>query len=269
MARTRDAKSARESKPKPSEASNGRSPKGRLHEEAASMLRKIILSGELAPGERLREVQISERLGMSRTPVREAFRTLAAEDLIDLLPNRSVVVSDVKVADTPDVFAVLGVLEALAAQLACHRMTGDQIDILMGLQDDLETQFQASDRGAYAETNRIIHELIVEGSENQALITAWRMVLPRVQRARTLNNLDRARWAEAAAEHRQMTDALAARNGQRLAELILLHFDNGVASMLKQHPTEMKKHKYTKFPIRTLTERGESLLRKYRSRHSS
>jgi len=217
-----------------------RAVRGQLHQEAAEMLRKIILSGELAPGERLREVAISERLGMSRTPVREAFRTLAAEDLVSLLPNRSVVVSEVNMADTPDVFAVLGALEALAGQYACRRMNGDQIDILGELQDDLEAQFKIGDRVAYTETNRIIHELIVEGSQNTALITAWRMLLPRVQRARTLNNLDRQRWGQAVKEHRAMYQALAARDATLLATLMRQHFDNGIAWMSKARFKEIK-----------------------------
>lgn len=236
---------------------DGRAVKGRLHQQAAAMLRKIILSGELAPGERLREVAISERLGMSRTPVREAFRTLAAEDLIDLLPNRSVVVSHVNTEDTPDVFTVLATLEALAGQYACRRMTGDQIDHLAELQDRLEAQFEAGDRIAYAETNQLIHELIVEGSDNAALISAWRMVLPRVQRARTLNNLDRRRWTQAVVEHRKILEALAARDGTLLASLMKLHFDNGIASMQKKGEAARPEPKEYKYRPRYIRRRGE------------
>src|SRR5690606_6918904 len=104
----------------------GRQQKGWRHKDAVALLREMILSGELAPGERLREVAISGRLGMSRTPVREAFRTLAAEGLVELLPNRSVVVAELNESESIDVFAVLGTLEALAGQLACQRMTAAQ-----------------------------------------------------------------------------------------------------------------------------------------------
>ncbi len=72
---------------------------------------------------------LSDVLGMSRTPIREAFRTLAAEGLIDLLPNRSVVVSMPDKSEAADVFAVLGVLESLAGQLACRRMSRAQMEI--------------------------------------------------------------------------------------------------------------------------------------------
>ncbi|MDB5456729.1 MAG: GntR family transcriptional regulator [Caulobacter sp.] len=208
--------------------------KGWMLQDAVAVLRRLILSGELPPGERLREVAISERLGMSRTPIREAFRTLAAEGLVDLLPNRSVMVSEVNSADAPDVFAVLGALESLAAQFACARMSDEQVAVLVELQTTLERQFEMAERVGYTETNQLIHELIVEGSNNAALTMAWRMILPRAQRVRTLNNLDRRRWAEAVNEHRQITDALVARDAARLGSLMQLHFDNGVDSMVRR-----------------------------------
>src|SRR5690606_32920552 len=82
--------------------------KGQLHTEAANRLRSMILSGELPPGARLREVQLCDQLGVSRTPVREAFRTLAAEGLVDLLPNKSVVVSELHAPDLEHLFIVFG-----------------------------------------------------------------------------------------------------------------------------------------------------------------
>lgn len=208
--------------------------KGWLHQDAVAVLRRLILSGELPPGERLREIPISERLGVSRTPVREAFRTLAAEGLIDLLPNRSVEVSEINNEDAADAFAVLGVLEALAARFACERMPEDKIQTLADLQAALEDQFATADRVGYTETNRQIHELMVESSGNLALITAWRMILPRAQRARTLNNLDRRRWADAVREHRAMLTAIQQRDGAALALLIQEHFDNGVQSIIQR-----------------------------------
>lgn len=207
--------------------------KGWLHQDAVAVLRRLILSGDLPPGERLREIPISERLGVSRTPVREAFRTLAAEGLLDLLPNRSVVVSHINSEDAADGFAVLAVLEGLAGEFACQRMTGDQVNALEDLQDLLEDQFQKADRVGYTETNRQIHELIMESSHNASLIVAWRMILPRVQRARTLNNLDRRRWAEAVDEHRQILEAIRRRDAEAVSALFRRHFDKGAQSILK------------------------------------
>jgi len=219
---------------------NVRQQKGWRHKDAVSLLREMILSGELAPGERLREVAISERLGMSRTPVREAFRTLAAEGLVELLPNRSVVVAELNESESIDVFAVLGTLEALAGQLACQRMTPEQLDALEALQQELERHFRNLDRAGYIRANRAIHELMVEASSNTSLILAWRLILPRAERARSVNTLDRNRWATAVAEHRKIFAALAARDGPLLSALMQDHFAQGVIERMSRNRVRVR-----------------------------
>jgi len=201
------------------------------------ILRAMILSGELAPGARLREVSLSEQLGMSRTPIREAFRTLAAEGLVDLLPNRSVLVSELDKGAAADVFVVLGTLEALAAELACQNMTADQLEHIGELQDDLEKHFLSSNRQSYLQANRLIHSAIVEASNNQSLIMAWRLLLPRAERARQISTRDHARWAEAYKEHGRIFNAIATRDAELVKKLMAEHFANGVRA-LKQSERE-------------------------------
>ena len=207
--------------------------KGLLHNDAAQILRNMILSGELAPGERLREISMSKQLGMSRTPIREAFRTLAAEGLVDLLPNRSVLVSELDKGQAAEVFVVLGALEALAAELACQNMTADQLEYLAELQDDLQRHFLSSDRRSYLEANRLIHSHIVDASRNQSLILAWRLLLPRAERARQISTRDHGRWAEAYGEHGKIFTAIVARDAALVKRLMAEHFANGVLSMKK------------------------------------
>jgi DNA-binding GntR family transcriptional regulator len=208
--------------------------KGSLHQDAVAELRKMIVSGEFLPGERLREVAVSQRLGMSRTPLREAFRTLAAEGLVNLLPNRSVVVSELDPTEAADVFALLGSMEALAAQQACKRMTNEEIAELGQLQAEMRRNYELNDRTTYNDLNRRVHELMVEGSKNLSLILAWRLILPRADRARRLNTLDRASWAEFLQKHQQIYDALAARNANLLSALMQDHFDHAVDRMTRR-----------------------------------
>lgn len=212
--------------------------KGRLRLDAVNTIRKMILSGELPPGERLREVALSEQLGMSRTPIREAFRTLAAEGLVDLLPNRSVVVSIPDKSEAADVFTVLGTLEALAGQLACRRMTAEQIDILGELQADMDKYFRKSDRLSYLEANRLIHEHIVEAAGSPSLLLAWRLLLPRAERARHVSTLDHDRWKAAYAEHGAIFKAIRARDEALIKQLLESHFAKGVESMKKSEAKE-------------------------------
>ena len=212
--------------------------KGWRHQDAVVLLRQLIEVGELAPGERLREVAISQRLGMSRTPVREAFRTLAAEGLVALLPNRSVIVSEVHQSEMADIFGVLGMLEGLAAEQACERITEEEIAILASLQEDLERQYGSLDRASYVKTNRRIHEVIVESSRNSALILAWRAILPHADRARNAANVDRSRWTEAVYEHRLIYWAIAARDKAQTGVLMRAHFQNGMVYAVRAPETE-------------------------------
>jgi len=205
-----------------------RPPKGSRHRAAVDVLRQMIQLGELPPGARPGEVAISEQLGMSRTPVREAFRTLVAEGLLELLPSGRVKVPEFEESEAVDVFAVLGALEALAGQLACLRMTSEQLDALRALQAEMEVHFANLDRAQYIRTNRAIHELMVMASDNTALIVAWRMIAPRGERARALLTYNRGHWVDAVEAHRRIVAALADRDGQGLSALMHDHFARGV-----------------------------------------
>jgi DNA-binding GntR family transcriptional regulator len=202
--------------------------KGKLHLEATEALRSLIVSGALRPGERLREVRLCEALGVSRTPVREALRTLAAEGMVDLLPNRSAVVAELRSPDIAQLFDVVGALEALAGELACRRVTEAEIAEIAEIYSNMVMNYERGDRAPYLELNHRIHRRVVEIAGNPVLLSTWQSLLPRVERARALANLDPGRWIAAVAEHSRMLAALAARDGATLARLTREHFDNGL-----------------------------------------
>jgi DNA-binding GntR family transcriptional regulator len=211
-----------------------RPPKGSRHRAAVDVLRQMIQLGELPPGTRPGEVAISLQLGMSRTPVREAFRTLVAEGLLELLPSGRVKVPEFEESEAVDVFAVLGALEALAGQLACLRMTADQLQTLRDLQAEMEVHFANLDRAEYIRTNRAIHELMVMASGNAPLAVVWRMTAPRAERARALLTYNRGHWVNAVEAHRQIVAALADRDGVRLSALMHDHFARGVIDRISR-----------------------------------
>ncbi|GHA13807.1 GntR family transcriptional regulator [Devosia pacifica] len=202
--------------------------KGRLHTEAAARLRSMILSGELPPGARLRELQLCEQLGVSRTPVREAFRTLAAEGLLDLLPNRSVVVSQLRAPDLEHLFVVFGAVEGFAAELACKRITEAEIGEIGRLLAEMIDFHARKERAPYMRVNQLIHQRTVEIAANPVLLSVWQSLAPRVERARALANLDTGRWTGALFEHTKMFTALAARDGALLSQLTREHFLNSL-----------------------------------------
>jgi DNA-binding GntR family transcriptional regulator len=202
--------------------------KGKLHAAAAQELRAMIVSGELAPGTRLREVQICNQLGVSRTPVREAFRTLAAEGMVELLPNRSVVVAGLHSPEVGDLYEVVAALEALAGELACKRVTEKELAEIAGIHSEMLGCYERRERGAYLDLNHRIHRRIVEIAGNPVLLATWHSLVPRVERARAIANLDPSRWLAAVYEHSKMLTALARRDGTLLAQLTREHFMNGL-----------------------------------------
>lgn len=202
--------------------------KGMLHAAAADALRRRILTGEFLPGMRLREVQLCEQFNVSRTPIREALRTLAAEGLVDLLPNRSVVVTELRAPEIADLFRVFGTIEGLAAELACDKITDEEIREIGVLVSELVNHHAQRDRARYLEVNQAIHRRTIEVANNQVLHGVWQSLLPRVERARALATLDVNRWVGALIEHSMMFAALAARNGPELGELTRKHFLNSL-----------------------------------------
>jgi DNA-binding GntR family transcriptional regulator len=124
----------------------------------AERLREMIIEGRLAPGARLNERVLCERLGVSRTPLREAFRVLAAEGLIELQPNRSAQVVALSEGDVRESFEVMGALEALSGELACRRITDDEIAEIKALTFEMLACHARRDLPAYYRLNRAIHD---------------------------------------------------------------------------------------------------------------
>jgi DNA-binding GntR family transcriptional regulator len=207
--------------------------RGSLHTEATVRLREMIMSGELAPGTRLREVALCGQFGVSRTPVREALRTLAAEGLVRLLPNRSVMVSGIEAKELGELVPVFASIEALAARTACSRITDGEIVEIGGLLAQMIDFHASRDRREYLRINQTIHRRTVEISGNSVLIGIWLQLVPRMERARAIPNLDMDRWTGALIEHTKMYTALAARNGDLLAALTEQHFMNGLPHLLR------------------------------------
>jgi DNA-binding GntR family transcriptional regulator len=215
-------------------APDSRAPrKGELHGNAVAALREMIVTGELAPGSRLKEVELGAALGVSRTPLREAIKVLASEGLVLLLQNRSALVSELDLAGCEALYEVVIVLEELAARLACSRISDQEVAEIARLHEAMVAHHEQDELAAYFELNQQIHGGIVQASDNAVLIDTWSRLNHQVRRAKFLPNVvRRTRWPEAVREHETMLAALKARDGERLASLVRPHFANGL-SVLK------------------------------------
>ena len=172
-------------------ARHSRSPGSTLPEAAAERLRTLIIEGVLAPGARLNERELSERLGVSRTPLREAFRMLAADGLLVQLPNRGAQVVALSREDVRHAFEVMGALEGLAGELAAARVTDADIAGLRALQAEMEAAHARHDLPAYYRINRAIHDRLNAIAANPVLTQTYRTLNARLHALSFRSNLNR------------------------------------------------------------------------------
>ncbi len=205
-----------------------------LHEEAADRLRDLIVQGRLVPGARLNERLLTAQLGLSRTPLREAFKVLATEGLVELLPNRGAIVSQVDPVRLAETLAVMGALEALAGELACISASDGQINEIRSLHFEMLANHARGDLAGYFKFNQAIHLKIVKYSGNNVLYNAYRQLNANVRRARYMANLSRERWDAAVREHGEILDALSARDVAGIKALLADHLAHKLASVLAE-----------------------------------
>ena len=203
-----------------------------LHEEATERLRDLIVQGRLTPGARLNERVLTAQLGVSRTPLREAFKVLATEGLVELLPNRGAIVSEIDALRVAETLAVMGALEALAGEFACLNATDGQINEIRSLHHEMLANHARGDLAGYFKFNQAIHLKIVKYSGNTVLYNTYRQLNANVRRARYMANLSQERWDAAVREHGEILEALAARDVVRIKALLADHLAHKVASLL-------------------------------------
>jgi DNA-binding GntR family transcriptional regulator len=205
--------------------------KGRLHGAAVTALRERIVAGQLLPGAFLREKELCEELGISRTPLREAIRTLAREGLVRLAPNRGAIVTPLDLDEVEALYQTVGHIEAAAAKLACQKASREEVAAISVLHHQMMIAYVQRDLASYILLNQDIHRSIVHASHNFVLLEVWDLLAPRVRRARAAANLYPSRWDAAVHEHEEMQAALIARDGERLGALMEPHYLNGLAVM--------------------------------------
>jgi DNA-binding GntR family transcriptional regulator len=202
-----------------------------LHDELVGRLRDMIVEGALAPGTRVPERELCARFGVSRTPLREALKVLASEGLLALLPNRGAQVTSLTTADIDEMFPVMGALEALAGELTCARITDEEIAEIRALHYQMVLHYTRRELPEYFHLNQNIHERILEIAGNSTLTRMYAGLAGRVRRARYVANMTKSRWGQAVEEHEAILDALARRDGPRLARILKMHLQNKCATV--------------------------------------
>src|SRR5690349_1414225 len=172
-------------------------PRANLHQQVANRLRQMLVEGRIAPGAKLNERELSEVLQVSRTPLREAIKMLAAEGLVELLPNRGAIAVSLSEADVLNTFEVMAGLEGLSGELAAQRITPQELAEIQAMQFEMMAAYTRRDLSAYYSLNARIHNAINTAAKNPVLASVYNQVNARLQALRFRSNQDGEKWKRA------------------------------------------------------------------------
>jgi DNA-binding GntR family transcriptional regulator len=194
-----------------------------LHDQVSARLRAMLIEGRVAPGAKLNERELCEQLKVSRTPLREAIKLLAAEGLVDLLPNRGAAAVKLNQADVVNTFELLAALEGLSGELAAQRIDDAQLAEVRALHYEMLACFTRRDLPGYYRLNAQIHSAINAAAGNPVLAATYRSINARVQSLRFRTNQNEAKWKLAVKEHERMIEALTAHDADALRNVLVEH----------------------------------------------
>lgn len=205
-----------------------------LRDVVFNTLRKAILTGQLKPGERLMEVHLANRLGVSRTPIREAIRKLELEGLVIMIPRRGAEVARITEKSLKDVLEVRRALDALSVELACDRITQEDISRLLEACRAFERAVREGDASVIASEDVALHDIIVEATGNVRLQQLVNNLSEQMYRFRFVYIKEESRHDNLIAEHREIYESIVSRDKERAAAAARLHIDNQERSIIRQ-----------------------------------
>ena len=202
-----------------------------LRDVVFNTLRKAILRGNLEPGERLREIHLADKLGVSRTPIREAIRKLELEGLVVMIPRKGAVVAEITEKSLRDVLEVRRALEALAVRLACEKILDAEVEELKVAAERFEEALEPGDVTAFAEADVRFHDIIYRATDNQRLIQLLYNLREQMYRYR-VEYLKREDAHETLLEeHQAIIETIEKRDVAKAVEAVRTHIDNQVVAV--------------------------------------
>ena len=203
-----------------------------LRDVVFNTLRQAILRGELKPGERLMEIQLANKLGVSRTPIREAIRKLELEGLVLMIPRKGAEVADIKEKNLRDVLEVRRALEILAVRLACERITDEQIVELRQAASDFKFTLKNEDITKIAEADVKFHDVIYEATGNKKLIQLLNNLREQMYRYRVEYLKNESAYKKLLDEHEEIINKIENRSTQEAIDVVCRHIDNQVKTVV-------------------------------------
>ena len=202
-----------------------------LRDVVFNTLREAILKGELKPGERLMELQLAARLGVSRTPIREAIRMLEQEGLAVTIPRRGAEVAKMTEKDMQDVLQVREALDELAASIACEMISKEELEQLEQAMKDFELAISTKDVKSIADTDMIFHDIIYHATRNPKLVTILNNLREQMYRYRVEYLKDEKNYPILLKEHREIVEGFTAKNKELVTDSMRKHVVNQAAAV--------------------------------------
>lgn len=199
-----------------------------LRDVVFNTLRQAILRGELKPGERLMEIQLANKLGVSRTPIREAIRKLELEGLVLMIPRKGAEVADITEKSLRDVLEVRKALEELSVQLACEKITEEEIKELEKAAEEFKKILKSDDITEVAEADVRFHDVIYMATDNQKLIQLLNKLREQMYRYRVEYLKNPKVHQKLIREHEEIIRHIKNREKEAATEIVCKHIDNQV-----------------------------------------
>ncbi len=205
-----------------------------LRDVVFNTLRQAILTGELKPGERLMEIHLADKLGVSRTPIREAIRKLELEGLVTMIPRRGAEVAQITEKSMNDVLEVRRALDALCVELACERITEEELVTLKAACDEFETAIRTGDVKKIAQADVALHDIIVQATGNQRLIQLVNNLAEQMYRYRFEYIKDTSQHEMLVEEHKIIYESILKKDKETAAQAAKTHIDNQERAIMRQ-----------------------------------
>lgn len=197
-----------------------------LRDVVFNTLRRAILRGELKPGERLMEIQLANKLGVSRTPIREAIRKLELEGLVLMIPRKGAEVAEITEKNLRDVLEVRCALEELAVQLACDRIDRIKLKELHAAAEYFREILDSDDITAIGEADEAFHDVIFAATENERLIQLLNNLREQMYRYRIEYLKKKECHPQLLQEHAAIIKAIEDRDKGKATEITTQHIEN-------------------------------------------
>lgn len=214
-----------------------------LRDVVFNTLRQAILTGELKPGERLLEIHLANRLGVSRTPIREAIRMLELEGLVTMIPRRGAEVAQITEKSMSDVLEVRRAMDALCAELACERITEEELEGLREACERFAQTIKTKDVKKIAQADVELHDIILQATGNSRLIQLVNNLSEQMYRYRFEYIKDLSQHENLVEEHRIIYESLLNRDKIQAAEAARTHIDNQRKAIIQQIRLDREKTK--------------------------